>query len=93
MTPEEKELLEETARLVKENHKILKGIRRSARIDSFLRIIYWLIILGSAFGTYYFLQPYVNVIVKSYNGMQQNLQSVKDATAKLPALPTWMGGK
>ena len=81
MTPEEKELLEETARLVKENHKILKGIRRSARI------------LGSAFGTYYFLQPYVNVIVKSYNGMQQNLQSVKDATAKLPALPTWMGGK
>ena len=93
MTPEEKALLEETAKLARENNKILRGIRRSNRLSAFFRIIYWAVIIGSAFGAYYFLQPYVNALVKSYNNLQQNIESVKNVTAKLPALPAWMGGK
>ena len=90
MTPEEKALLEETAKLARENNKILRGIRRSNRLSAFFRIIYWAVIIGSAFGAYYFLQPYVNALV---NNLQQNIESVKNVTAKLPALPAWMGGK
>jgi hypothetical protein len=93
MSPEEKELLKETAELVKENHKILKGMRRSARFGSFLRLIYWLIILGSAFSAYYFLQPYIDAVTKGYNSMQENIESVKNVTTKLPSLPSWLGGK
>jgi hypothetical protein len=93
MTPEEKELLRETAELTKENNKILRGIRRSNRVSTFLRVMYWIIILGSAFGVYYYTQPYIDAIVKSYNGMRENIESVKNITTKLPALPDWMGGK
>jgi hypothetical protein len=93
MTPEEKELLRETAELTKENNKILRGIRRSNRVSTFLRLVYWIIILGSAFGVYYYTQPYIDAVVKSYNGMRENIQSVKNITTNLPALPDWMGGK
>jgi hypothetical protein len=55
--------------------------------------MYWIIILGSAFGVYYYTQPYIDAIVKSYNGMRENIESVKNITTKLPALPDWMGGK
>jgi len=93
MTPEEKELLKETAELARENNKILRGIRRSNRVSTFLRVVYWVIILGSAFGAYYYSKPYIDAIIKSYNGMQENIQSVKNITNKLPALPNWLGGK
>jgi hypothetical protein len=93
MSPEDKELLRETAELVKENHKILKSMRRSARFASFLRLVYWLIILGSAFSAYYFIKPFIDPVVNGYNSIQQNIQTVKDTTAKFPSLPSWLGGK
>ena len=92
MTPEERELLTHSIKLAEENNKLLRSMRRSARFASFLRLIYWLVILGSAFSAYYFLQPYIDAVVKSYNGMQQNIESVKGLTSKFPSLPGWLGG-
>lgn len=87
MTPEERELLTQSIKLAEENNKMLKGIRRSARVASFLRVIYWLIILGTAFGSYYFIQPkvqpYIDAIVRNYNGMKSTVDSVKSVTDKL----------
>ena len=93
MTPEEKQLLQETANLVKENHKILKSMRRSARIASFMRALYWIIILGSVFGTYYLVQPYINALTEGYAGMKQNVSSVKGLTDKLPEILNNLGIK
>jgi Ni,Fe-hydrogenase I cytochrome b subunit len=90
MTPEERELLTKSIEISEENNRMLKSIRRSARFSSFLRTIYWLIILGTAFGTYYFLKPFIDPIVKGYKGMQENIESVRNATSNLP---TWLGGK
>jgi len=93
MNPEEKELLRDTAELVKENNKILHSMRRSARFSSFLRLVYWVLIIGSAVGTYYFLEPYINAATNAYNDMKQNIESVKGVTSKIPALPSWMTPK
>ena len=87
MTPEERDLLQETAELTRENHKILKSIRRGTRISAFLRTVYWILILGSAFGFYVYSKPYVDVIVNSFNGMKDSLQSVKNITTKFPTFP------
>jgi len=93
MTPEERQLLKETADLVKENHQILKSIRRNARIASFMRALYWIIILASIFGTYYFIQPYINAITEGYEGMKDNIDNVKGLTDKLPDILNLLGGK
>jgi hypothetical protein len=98
MTPEERELLTKSIKLSEENNRILKGIRRGARISSFLRLLYWLLILGAAFGTYYFVQPYLDAVIKSYNQMQKGIETVTNVKTKLPtipempALPAWLGG-
>lgn len=93
MSPEERELLTKSIELAKENNKLLRGMRRSARISTILRILYWVIIIVTAFGTYYAIQPFIDPLVKSYNGMRDSVNSIKTITDKLPALPTWMGGK
>ena len=90
MTPEERELLNKSITLAEENNKMLRSIRRSARFSSVLRAIYWLIILGTAFGAYYFIKPFIDPVVKSYNGMQQSIENVKNITNNLPG---WLGGK
>ncbi len=90
MTPEERDLLTHSIKLAEENNKLLRGIRRSTRMAAILRVVYWLIIIGIAFGSYYFIEPYVNVAIKSYNDMKNNIQ---DVTTKLPSLPNVFGDK
>jgi hypothetical protein len=93
MSPEERELLTKSIELAEENNKMLRGMRRSARISTILRILYWVIIIGATFGAYYAIQPFIDPLIKSYNGMRDSVNSIKTITDKLPALPTWMGGK
>ena len=92
MSPEERELLNRSIKISEENNRMLRGMRRSARFSSFLRVIYWLIIIVTAFGTYYFIQPIIAPFINSYVVMQQDIQNIKSATTKLPALPSWLGG-
>jgi hypothetical protein len=97
MTPEERELLKETAELARDNNKILRGIRRGARFNSFLRVIYWLIILGGAIWTWNFIAPYLAIMAKGYNDVQKGIQSVNTATDKinnsLPDFGSFFGDK
>lgn len=95
MSPEERELLTRSIELSEENNKMLRSMRRSARFSSFLRLVYWVLIIGSAIWTYYFIQPYLEAIIKGYEGMQKGVQSVSSVTdkiPKLPSLPSWLGG-
>jgi len=90
MTPEEREMLEQTLELTRDNNKILHKIRRNNIISSIIRALYWIIILGTAFGAYYFIQPYLSMIGEGYIEIRENIESVKNTTTKLP---TWLGGK
>jgi len=59
MDPESKQLLQNTFNLATENNKMLRKIRRSQKIASFMRIVYWIIIIGITAGAFYFFQPYL----------------------------------
>jgi hypothetical protein len=89
MTPEERELLTKSIKIAEENNRLLRSMRRSARFSSFLRVVYWIIIFGTAFGTYYFIKPFIDPLINTYKGMQQNLETVKSVTS---SLPWWLGG-
>jgi hypothetical protein len=62
MDQEERELLENTFSLAKENNQMLHKIRRSQKIADLMRFLYWLVILGAAVGAFYFIQPYIEQI-------------------------------
>ena len=57
MSPEERELLEKSVALAEENNGMLRAMRRSQRMATIFRVIYWALIIASAIGALYFLQP------------------------------------
>ncbi len=88
MTPEEKALLERVAKLSEENNDILRSMRRSNRFTNIMRIFYWVIILLVGFGSYYFIQPYVNTMMNLLNGGAGSLDlgGIKSQTDLLNSL-------
>jgi len=77
MTPEERELLDKSVRLGEENNQILRSMRRSQRLASIARATYWIIIIGSAVGAFYLLQPYIDKVKNVYSGANDVLNSFK----------------
>ena len=77
MDPSEKDLIEKTYEMEKENNRILKGIRSTNRWSIFFKVFYWTIIIGIAVGAFYYIQPYVNNILKTYENVQNDLTNVK----------------
>jgi hypothetical protein len=76
MDPESKKLLEETLTLAQENNKMLHSLRRSMVFSRILSLVYWVLIIGSALGAYYFIQPYIDQLLGVYGGAKSNLQDV-----------------
>ena len=70
MDIQEKRLLEETAALARSNNKLLKKMHRATIFANVMRIVYWLVILGIAVGSFYFLQPYIEQMKELYLGAQ-----------------------
>ena len=87
MTPEERSLLERTLSLTQENNTLLRKIRNSARISSIMRLFYWLIILGLSFGSYYFIQPYLDQLRQIYSGVNDGINTVKSAQSQFADIP------
>lgn len=68
MTPEERELLNKSVTLAEENNTMLRAMRRSQRMASIMRGIYWGFLILSAIGAYYFIQPYLGPLLDVYEG-------------------------
>lgn len=73
------ERLKAIEKKLEENHAILVRIRRVQRNGHLFRLIYWLVIIGLAFGAFYFIEPYLRQISQIYNGFQSSSQGVQNA--------------
>lgn len=74
MDPESKKLLQETLELTKENNQMLQSMRRSMRIQRAMSFVYWIFIIGSAVGAYYFIQPYLEELIGVYGSTSDVLK-------------------
>ena len=83
MNPEEKELLQKTYDLSKENNRILHGLRRSNRYSTILSVFYWIIIIGVSVGAFVYLQPYIDTLTKTYGSLQTDFNNIKSVTGKI----------
>ena len=66
LTNEEK--LDEMYRLTRENHEMIRSMRRQQTFATILRVLYWLVVLGALGSTYYFIKPVIDTF--SSGGMQ-----------------------
>lgn len=71
---------------VEQNNSILKGIRSHNRWAMFLRFLYWIALLGAAYGAWVFLKPVwetfqegLEQISNTGNNLKESVDSVKSA--------------
>jgi len=64
MDPETKHLLEETHALVKDNHQMLRAIRRHQWWSFMTTVVFWLVVLVAPF---YLYQQYVQPLVEKFS--------------------------
>ena len=69
MDAEEKRLLVETNKLAEKNYKLLKKLHKSMVWDRVWSIVRWIVIIGLAVGSFYFIQPYVDRVFDTYNAV------------------------
>lgn len=84
MDQEEKEMLNKTYELSKENSHILKGIRNANRWAGFFKFLTWVIIIGASLAIYYFVQPYVAPLIKAIQTIQNDFNGVKNVINSIP---------
>ena len=71
--------LDEVERIVTENNKILRTMRRSQRIGRAFSVFYWVIVIGIALGAFYFIRPYVDSINNTVEGIDSFQNQVIDS--------------
>jgi|AntRauTorckE6833_2_1112554.scaffolds.fasta_scaffold03172_2 hypothetical protein len=83
MNPEERELLEETYALAKENNEIMRGIRRSNRWASIRKGLYWLVIIVVLIMAYNYLKPIFQQIQGTYEAIQGTAEEVQNTRTSI----------
>ncbi|MEY2640780.1 MAG: hypothetical protein RL150_173 [Candidatus Parcubacteria bacterium] len=76
MTEEERQLLQETARLAKENHKLLKSLHRKQTMTAVWSTIKWGIIIVITLWTWIALQPTLERMQDLYTQVQATSETV-----------------
>ena len=78
-----KNLLEENIALNKANNEMLVKLIKAQKWQMIYRICYWAIIILSAIGAFYFIEPYLGSILGLYTGGASNITNVSDITKNL----------
>lgn len=77
MDPVDKKI-EEVRKLAEENNIMLQKMKRSMRLATVFRVIYWVIALGLAVGAYYFIQPYIEGAQRVYTDLDERFTAVDE---------------
>ncbi len=84
MEPSTQKLLEEILKVSRENNRLLHKIHRTMRWGRILRMVYWLIIIGSMLGLLYYFQPFIDSVIETIKQFGANIDKVQGALDSLP---------
>ena len=78
MSPEERELLNKSVSLAEDNNRMLHSMKRSMFWAHVMNTLYWILIIGVSVGAFYFIQPYIDQVVKTYGSVSAMLRNFKN---------------
>lgn len=82
MDPESKRLLEDTYALAKDNHRMLRNIRRGQWTSAIVSIIFWLAVIITPFYLYQqYVQPFLARLYPTSSTAAQSNSSSFNSTA------------
>lgn len=62
--------------LVIENNELLHRIDRRMKIAQYMRVVYWVIIIGGAIGLYSIAKPFIEQVNNTQSQIQQTVKSI-----------------
>lgn len=72
-----KKMLEKNTRLLEDNNKILHKLYRNALIGFWLRILWYVVLIGLPFALYfYILEPYFELLGSSYQEFSEGMAEI-----------------
>lgn len=83
LDPELKDLLQKNLEASKETLDVVKGMRSTQRWGSFFVVVKWAIIIAISFGSYYYIQPYLNQMLDAYGVLNNSLNDLQETTKGL----------
>lgn len=89
MTNQEK--LDEMYDKVDEMYEILRGMRSRERLSNIMKVLYWLVVLGIAFGAYYYVKPVIDTVTPKIESVQKGLDQINNMSKQLPEVNTVKG--
>ncbi len=83
--PEEyvKDLLKKNLEISEESLKILKKMHRAQMIGRTFKMLKWLVIIAIALGVYYYIEPYLKVMINNFNQIISMLGDIKKTSDSL----------
>ncbi len=85
MEPEITRQMRHLTELAEENNKILHSLQRTQRWSNFFSWIKWAIIIGITLWSYLVIQPYLDDVVKNYQGIKGLFGSSSTTTQNAPS--------
>ena len=90
-TPADRDLLERTFKLARDNNRMLQAMSRAALMNGLLRVVAWIVVAGGALWLYAnYLGPVLNSATHTVNQAQsasnsasQQLQSIQNAISAI----------
>jgi len=71
------ELMQQNAALLEENNQLLKKLHRNARLTFWLRVTWYLLLIGFPFAVYFYvLEPYFAAFGSSYENFIDGLNEL-----------------
>jgi len=84
MYAEDRPTLQKILERVEENNQMLHRLQRARRWASLFSALKWLVIIASAAGLYYYLQPYLEQILATWPQLRATWESLGSALPPLP---------
>ncbi len=83
--PEEyvKDLLKRNLEVSEESLKILQKMHRAQVIGRTFKILKWLVIIAITLGVYYYIEPYLKMLINNFNQIMVMLGEIKKTSDSL----------
>ncbi|MCR4342928.1 MAG: hypothetical protein NUV40_03460 [Patescibacteria group bacterium] len=72
-----KNLIRENIRIAEDNNRLLRKIVSANRWARIFKLLYWVIIISSMVGVYYYVQPILIDILDTYKGLVSGVQGIQ----------------
>lgn len=77
-----KTLLKQNLSLADQNNRMLRSMRNAARFQSFMRLVYLVLFIGSLIWSYNFIKPYLDQIRGTYQSYQNTQSEIQNTINK-----------